>query len=259
MRIQRIGYTPLKGGRHQAHDAVELGPDGPAGDRRFCLVDRARGRVLRTIQNPSLVQARVRWYAGVLTVDLPRRTVEGSPAPTGERVRVDYWGREADLELQDGPWAAAYSEHLGFEVALARVARAGEVVYGAPVSLVTTSALRRLGERLGAAVDPARFRATVVVDTLDGDPVASGSAGHPEDGWHGRRLRLGEAQVQVRGAIPRCAVVDLDPDKGVRDLPVLRELTGYRQHQDGPLFGVDAVVTAPGTVRAGDPVELERD
>jgi uncharacterized protein YcbX len=259
MRIQRIGYTPLKGGRHQAHDAVELGPDGPAGDRTFCLVDRARGRVLRTIQNPSLVQARVRWYAGVLTVDLPRRTVEGSPAPTGERVRVDYWGREADLELQDGPWAAAYSEHLGFEVALARVARAGEVVYGAPVSLVTTSALRRLGERLGAAVDPARFRATVVVDTLDGDPVASGSAGHPEDGWHGRRLRLGEAQVQVRGAIPRCAVVDLDPDKGVRDLPVLRELTGYRQHQDGPLFGVDAVVTAPGTVRAGDPVELERD
>jgi uncharacterized protein YcbX len=188
----------------------------------------------------------------VLTVDLPHRTVEGAPASTGERVRVDYWGREADLELQDGPWAAAYSEHLGFEVSLARVSRAGEVVYGAPVSLVTTSALRRLSERLGAPVDPARFRSTVVVDTLE-------SAGHPEDRWHGRRVRLGDAQVQVRGAIPRCAVVDLDPDKGVRDLPVLRELTGYRQHQDGPLFGVDAVVTAPGTVRAGDPVELERD
>jgi len=33
--IQRIGFTPLKGGRHMTHDLADLTPDGPAGDRVF--------------------------------------------------------------------------------------------------------------------------------------------------------------------------------------------------------------------------------
>lgn len=251
MRIERIGFTPLKGGRHRAHDTVDLTSTGPAGDRVFCLVDRARGRVLRTVQNPSLVQATSRWEAGVLTVDLPHRTVEGVPEPTGELVELDYWGRPAALEVCAGPWAQAFTEHLGYDVSLARVVRAGEVVYGGSVSIVTTSSVRRLADRLGRDIQPARFRPTFVIDT--GDLPA-----HVEDGWLGRTLRLGEARVTVRQPIPRCAVVDLDPDKGVRDAPVLAELGGYRQGKDGLDFGVDAVVSTAGRVRTGDQVELER-
>ena len=252
MRIERIGFTPLKGGRHRAHATVDLTGTGPAGDRVFCLVDRAAGKVLRTVQNPSLVQAASRWESGVLTVDLPHRTVEGVPAPTGELVELDYWGRPAELEICDGPWAQAFGEHLGYDVSLARAVRAGEVVYGGCVSIVTTSSLRLLSERLGRDIEPARFRPTFVIDT--GDLPA-----HAEDGWAGRTLRLGQdARVTVRQPIPRCAGVDLDPDKGVRDAPVLAELGGYRQGRDGLDFGVDAAVSTAGRVRTGDQVELER-
>lgn len=249
MRIERIGFTPLKGGRHRSHDAVELAAEGPVGDRVFCLVDPARGRVLRTVENPSMVQVEARWDGDVLSVDLPGGTAEGRPAPTGELLAVDYWGRTAKVETVAGPWATALSEHVGTDVVLARSATPGEVVYGASVTLVATASLRLLSERMGAPSDSARFRSTFLLDT--DEP-------HVEDTWVGRRLRLGSAEVTVRGVVPRCAVVDLDPVTGVRSAPVMKTLAGYRRGEQEVHFGVDAVVTVPGVVRTGDPVDLER-
>lgn len=255
MQVARIGFTPLKGTRHVTHDAVHLAAAGPVGDRVFCLVDPSRQRVLRTVENPGLTQAVSRWEGGVLTVDLGGATFTGAPEPTGRELRVDYWGRPAVVEVVDGPWAAAFSEHLGYGVLLARSSAPGEVVYGGSVTLVSAGSLELLGERLAAAagshgpVDDARFRSTFRLD-----------AEHPhvEDSWVGRRLRLGGAVVRVTGTVPRCAVVDVGPDTGVRDAPVLKTLAGYRREEQDVHFGVDAVVVEPGAVRTGDTAELER-
>jgi uncharacterized protein YcbX len=252
VHIERIGFTPLKGGRHVEHPTVDLTPDGPAGDRVFCLVDPARERVLRTVENPTLLQATARWDAGVLSVQLPDVAVEGVPQPTGEELKVDYWGRPAQVEVVDGPWAEAYSRHLGVEVLLARAAHAGEVVYGGSVTLATTSSMALLAGRVGHPVASERFRSTFLVDT-------SGQPPHVEDTWVGRVLDVGEARIRVRGIVPRCAVVDLDPDTGRRDTDVLGTLAGYRRGQGEISFGVDAVVTAAGRVRAGDLATLGRD
>jgi uncharacterized protein YcbX len=241
--VQRIGFTPLKGGRHVAHESVSLALTGPVGDRAFCLVDPARQRVLRTVENPSLVQHVVRWSSGVLLVDCPLGVFEGIPLPTGQALEVDYWGRVASLEVVDGPWAAAYSRLLGYDVVLARAAP-GEVVYGAPVSLVTTEALRWLGKRAGHEVAGERFRPTFVVDSGSG-------ATRTEDDWIGRQLHVGETVVEVRSAVPRCAVIDLDPATGERTSSLLKEL-------DPPdlTFGVDAIVVTSGLVHLGDEVSL---
>jgi uncharacterized protein len=250
MRIQRIGFTPLKGGRHVARDRVDLSPEGPVGDRVFCLVDPDRGRVLRTVENPTLVSAVARWDSGVLSVDLPSGTVEGTPTPTGEVVKADYWGRTAAVEVVDGPWAEAFSEHLGRDVLLARTVHPGEVVYGGAVTVLTTASMGLLCERVGREVASERFRSTFVLD-VDGEP-------HEEDSWVGRELRLGEAVVAVRGPVPRCAVVDLDPENGVGRESVLSTLARYRRVRKDVYFGVDAVVVTPGVVNAGDVAELER-
>ncbi|CAN5584829.1 hypothetical protein BH10ACT10_BH10ACT10_18400 [soil metagenome] len=98
MHITRIGLTPVKGGRHTERPSVDLTADGPAGDRVFCLVDRERGRVLRTMENPTLLQTVSRRADdGVLAVTLPAGAVQGVPEPTGETLEVDYWGRVAAL------------------------------------------------------------------------------------------------------------------------------------------------------------------
>jgi uncharacterized protein YcbX len=241
VHISRIGLTPVKGTRHADIAAVDLTSDGPVGDRVFCLVDRSRARVLRTVENPTLVATSARWQDGVLTTVLPDRVVEGVPAPSGERLEVDYWGRTAALEVVGGPWAAAFSEHLGYPVELARSSRPGEVVYAGPVSLVTSSSLERLALESGTPVDSAAFRSTFTVAT-PGEPA------HVEDSWVGRRLRVGAAEVEVRGPLPRCAVVDLDPGTGSRRADLLRALAGYRRAETEIVFGVDATVTRPGRV-----------
>lgn len=246
MRVARVGFTPLKGGRHRTHESVRLAADGPVGDRAFCLVDAVTDRCLRTVENPTLLQAGVSWDGTVLSVELPTGTVAGEPVSTGVVRDVDYWGRTQQARVMDGPWAGALSEHLGRDVLLASFTP-GDVVYGAPVSLVTDASVARLAEVVGAPVDAARFRATF---QLGGDLEP-----HAEDGWIGRRLTLGTAEIEIRSLIPRCAVIDLDPAAGVPDLRLLKALGGYRRDQQLG-FGVDAVVTVPGRVSVGDEAAL---
>jgi uncharacterized protein YcbX len=248
VHVSRIGLTPVKGTRHADRRSVDLDGSGPVGDRVFCLVDIARRRVVRTVEHPTLMAALATWHSGVLSAVLPGGAFEGVPGPGREVRKVDYWGRTVALEVLDGPWAAAFSEHLGLDVELARAPQPGDVVYGGSVSLVTTSSLHRLREELGAEVEDTQFRATFTVCS-DGEPA------EVEDSWIGRRLRIGDAEVEVRSGLPRCAVVDLDPATGGRRASVLRTLAGYRRTGGEILFGVDAAVTRPGRVEVGAVVE----
>ncbi len=249
MHVTRIGFTPLKGTRHGDQPHADLSLDGLSGDRLLCLVDRGGHRVLRTVETPELVRTTAHWADGVLTTTLPGAgPFAGVPVPTGEVLEADYWGRAVRLEVLGGPWAAAFADHLGRDVSLARATRPGALVYGAPVSLVGTSSLERLAEETGAAVDAARLRMTFTVDT-------AGHPAHVEDSWLGRRVRIGTAEVEVRSAIPRCAVLDLDPTTGERGGGLLKALGRYRRALGEVVFGVDAVVTRPGRVLLGAVVE----
>ena len=85
-----------------------------------------------------------------------------------------------------------------------------------------------------------------------------GVEAHAEDGWLGRRVRLGDAVVVVpAGNVGRCAVTTHDPDTGLPSWDTLHVLQHTRGHlpTSEPLpFGVWAEVEHGGTVRVGDPV-----
>ena len=55
MRVSRVGYAAAKGTRHLARERLVLAADGVVGDRRWCFVDVAARRVLRTVAHPGLV------------------------------------------------------------------------------------------------------------------------------------------------------------------------------------------------------------
>lgn len=235
MEVVRVGFASVKGAQHTAHPHASVTTAGVVGDRVFCLVDPAADRCLRTIENPLLLQARAEWDGASLRVDLPSGTVAGVPEPTGEVRTVDYWGRSTPVEVVGGAWAAAYSDHLGREVLLAR-AEPGDVVYGRAVTIISTGALAALGKD----VDGARFRATLEVSGDDPEP--------------GTTLAVGDDLVLgVRRRVPRCAVVDHDPTTGERDLRLLKALPV--EHGE-PVFGVEADVIAPGTVSTGNAVRI---
>ena len=114
-----------------------------------------------------------------------------------------------------------------------------------PVSLISLQTIRQVGAESGVNVDGRRFRANVYLDLGGGD-------GFGEDGWVGRRLRIGpSAVVAVVERDPRCKMVSLDPDTGGHDPQVLRAVA--RTHE--AYAGVYCCVLAEGTVAKGDPVE----
>lgn len=252
MTVVETGFAPVKGTRHRPRREVVLDGHGPVGDRAFCVVDVERRTVLRTVRNRSLLAVTADWDGATLGLALPSGESASGPATrTGEHVTCEYWGRSVTHELTDGPHSALLSRHLGKPVRLAASPRGG-VVYGAPVSILTTASLRDLAERTGRsdlAATAARFRMTMVVD--------AGETPYAEDGWSGRELRIGEATVVVDAAVPRCGVIDLDPATGAKDGSLLKALAGYRPSTGGePWFGCDARVVVPGRVRPGDPVAL---
>lgn len=250
LTVVRAGFAAVKGTRHLAYDAVELDERGAVGDRAHCLVDVAARRVLKTVQNPTLVAVTVRLVGRRLDVVLPDgRSASAEPLPTGETVTCDYWGRPVPLELLDGPHSALFSDHLGRDVRLAAAPRGG-VVFGEPVAVVTTASLRDLADRSGRPeiADPgqsARFRSTLVVETEEA---------YAEERWLGLEAHVGAGAGGVRlrfgVPIPRCAVIDLDPGTGERDGHLLKTLASYRplNRANEPAFGVYARVVGPGTL-----------
>lgn len=236
--VTATGFSPVKGTRHLAHSRVRLDERGPVGDRQWCLVDVGARRVLRTVQHPTLVSVVASVEGGTLSMTLPGgESVAAPPVATGETVTCDYWGRSVSLSLTDGPHAELMSRHLGHDVRLAAAPRGG-VVFAAPVTIVGTASLRELGED----VDAARFRATLVVET--DEPWV-------EDSWPGASMRAGGALLRVGGPIPRCAVIDHDPQTGVKDRRLLKALIATRPTNTAgePMFGVYAEVAESGVVQ----------
>jgi uncharacterized protein YcbX len=114
-----------------------------------------------------------------------------------------------------------------------------------PVSLIGLQTIRQIEEEAGADLDKRRFRANVYLDLAAG-------AGFAEDGWVGRKLRIGRrAVVAVLERDPRCKMISLDPDTGSHDPGVLRGVAEAHE----ALAGVYCAVLAEGTVAKGDPVE----
>jgi uncharacterized protein YcbX len=176
--------------------------------------------------------------------------VEGDARATGVDLVCQAGGRDVAVRVVDGPWAEPLSRLAGHDVRLVRPHAIGASLTE-PVTLVSDGSLARLAGAAGReSVDARRFRMLFEL---------SGCDAHEEDGWRGRRLRIGEAVLEVGGPVDRCAVTTRDPDTGRRDLDTLRLIRGYRgrRERDGAiLFGVYATVERPGVVRVGDAVEL---
>ena len=123
----------------------------------------------------------------------------------------------------------------------------------AGASLLSLASLERLAKEAGVEgpVDPRRFRMLIGID---------GATAHEEDGWIGKRVRVGDAVVVPGGNVGRCKVTTMDPDTGVRDLPTLDVLADYRRDVPStePLsFGVWARIERAGRVALGDEIAVE--
>lgn len=107
------------------------------------------------------------------------------------------------------------------------------------ISIINLASLKDMTRVLGSAPDARRFRGNFIVDGLD--PWA-------EFGLCGKRLKIGEALLEITEPIDRCGATNVDPDTAERDLNIPKALQRGYGHID---CGVFARVLEGGTVQQG--------
>ena len=148
---------------------------------------------------------------------------DGTPLIDGERWDSDAAARRIrDAGVEDVQLVASPNGHQHDETALL---------------VATDGAIEWLGE------DRRRFRPNLVI---------AGVEELAERDWPGRRLRVGQAVIDVDHLCERCIMISLDPDTGEANPPIL---TRVREELEG-LFALNCGVAKPGRVAVGDTVEL---
>jgi uncharacterized protein YcbX len=233
--VTSLHRWPVKSLAGEDAQALNLDPRGVAGDRAHAVFDVHRGepRRLTVRQAPGML----RWaatYDGLSgdalstdTIPLPHVT-----GPGGARYLWD-----------DPALPAALADDLGRTVTLRRDLGLMQDL-GNSVLVTTQATLDAVGAALGHGLDLRRFRTNIHV-TLDAPAYA-------EERWEGRRLRVGDLELQLLHPCVRCVIPTRDPDTTDKDPEILRWLT--REH--GGLFGINARVRGSGRIAVGDAADL---
>jgi uncharacterized protein YcbX len=226
---------PVKSLAGEDVDALRVDGRGAGGDRAQALLAIVGGRRQRlTVRQ---VPRMLGWRAGY--PDAPGAELDPDAPPLPLLIAPD--GRE--FAWDDPALPGALRDDLGRPVDLCRDLALMPDLQDS--LLVTVEASRvALENELGREIDLRRFRPNLHL-RLDAPAFA-------EQRWEGRRLLVGDAELELLHPCERCAIPTRDPETHEKWPELLRHLA--REHET--LFGINARAVAPATVRLGDPVEL---
>ncbi|WP_336368193.1 MOSC domain-containing protein [Marinobacter sp. C2H3] len=260
MHVQALYLYPVKSLAGLPADQMTLDEFGPAGDRRWMIVD-ASNRFVTQRERPELALVTAGLEDGRVTITVPDAGVH-LLEPIGNAVTVEVW-RDTVMAIP-GPASAnqALSDYLKHPVRLvympdssfrqidpSRVPERRRVGFadGFPFLVTNQASLEDLNQRLEQIVSMRRFRPNIVV---------AGAEPWEEDHW--RALAIGDHELSLVKPCSRCVMTTVDPYTGIKHAGAqpLRTLAGYRKTEDGVIFGMNAVHDRPGTLRIGDAVRV---
>jgi len=287
--IAELWRFPVKSMKGEQLHEVAVAERGVLGDRAYALVDTDTGRVVsaKSVKLfPDILNCEAKFIepprisadAPPVLISLPDGSKLRSDSPDADRQLSAYFKRNLalkrsapddftvdqyhpDVEGADpaGNRDAVVQQKLGSAL-FAALGMESPLPIGSfldvfPISVLTSSTLAHLARlQPQSQFDRRRFRMNVILQTK--------TEGFIENGWIDHALLLGEGtQLRVALLDPRCVMVTLAQDDLPKDTDVLRAVVRHNRVQLGdlgafPCVGVYAVVTAPGTLRVGDPVAL---
>jgi len=255
---------PVKSMLGEEIPAAQVTASGLAGDRGLALIHQSTGRVV-SAKNPRLWRAMLTLTAtgkapDPVKITFPDGKIAWSTDGDVDDVLSAFLGQ--DVTLSATPPENATMEHADPEevnrdgvtadartelIKVSAGAPAGTFFNFAPVHLITTATLARIGAEI-------RYRPNVVIST-------PGLDGFAENEWLGRDLAVGGTlRLRVVARTPRCAVPTLAHGGSLpRDPDALRVVAKHnrvlpRAQSTGPepCAGVYAQVLHPGRISVGD-------
>jgi uncharacterized protein YcbX len=234
-RVAALYRYPVKSMRGERIDATEVYWHGLAGDRRYAFVrggNTSRFPWLTGREVPNLLR-----YA-------PYFTDSANPGASSVRVVTP---DGADFALEEDALRDELAAQYRDPVHLLQSNRG--IPDSAGVSILGAATVRDLGARIGATLDPLRFRPNILVETIGDGP-------YDEETWLGGLLTFGDradsARIRANRKDPRCMMVNLDPGEATQNPAVLREIVRNREE----CVGLYATTEGVGTILVGDPVYL---
>jgi uncharacterized protein len=217
--VGEIWRYPVKSMAGERLESCLIAETGLEGDRRWALIDgtpNRAGKPLTAREAEQLLTYRARLADNSVQVVTP-----------GGETRTLNHRLVADL-------AAETSRPLTLREA------AGLNYDDSPVLLVNLTTVAAFELSAGVEVDRRRFRANLYLAGLE-----------PEEElhWLGRRIRAGDAELEVVSRCERCVVITRDPDTAQALPELLRVLTEVSDTR----MGVYCRVVRRGMVATGDP------
>jgi uncharacterized protein YcbX len=228
--LDSIAVAPGKGLANDRIYAVENGPSG-FDEAAPATVNKTRYTVLMNMPRVAAARTRLDDATGVLTA-----SAEGV---------ADFTGRLAKAEGREG-FAAWVTGLLGEDAngPLKVLQTHSEFRFTdsprGQISIINLASVRDLSERMGVELDPLRFRGNLYVE---------GWPAWIENEWVGRRMRVGEAQMDVVKRIQRCLATHVNPTTAERDADVCTALFDNYGHVD---CGIYMRAATAASVRVGD-------
>ncbi len=281
-QVRELWRHPVKSMAGERIETTTLGVNGIPGDRAWAVRDEERGGIRGAKKIPALMRLRARYREEPTPARVPApeimlpggQSLRASDADAAQRVsdalgqkvtlwplvpadQIEHYRRgaptHADMELElraifgrtpDEPLpdlSLLPPELFHFE------SPPGTYFDALPLLVLTDATLRKL-QRLApkSRVDVRRFRPNLVVATPDG------VEDFLEIGWVGKRVRIGEAEIGVALACPRCVMIT----HGFDDLPQDPGLMRTVVRDANQNVGVYARVERPGRIAVGDAVEV---
>jgi uncharacterized protein YcbX len=267
--LSHIFTYPIKSCGRLAHTEIALDKCGPVWDRRWMVVD-GDGLAITQRELPAMALIQPRFEGGSLwisTPNLPDVCVPLEREP-GEVWRVEVWGNVCAAWDEGDELSNWLGDYLGVEARLVRMAddfvRPVDPTYAAPntpvgfadgypILIVSEASLdelnRRIVERGKMPVPMSRFRPNLVI---------SGAEAFAEDSW--RTVQIGDVTMDVVKPCARCVLTTVDPATGpVPDAAEpLGTLNTFRKQDNKVMFAQNAIHRAPGILRVGDRLEVQR-
>jgi len=237
VRVREIWRFPVKSMQGERLDAAEVEPQGLRGDRAFALFDTQTGFGLTARRVPQLLfAAAVYRDDGSVTITLPNGTTADD-----DQALSDWLARPVTLRAAAEPGERVFENPADFEHdarwepfngSTGAFHDSGQ----ANVSLLSLATIAGWPRR--------RFRANVILD----------SAG--EDALVGSRVRLGNAELDIRQQIERCVMITRPQPEGIdgsieKNLDVLRTI--HRERDS--CLPIGATVATPGLFEVGEELD----
>jgi MOSC domain-containing protein len=234
---ETLSRTELQPGRTVPFDRMYAIENGPSGFDPNHPAYMPKIRFLMLMRNARLAELRTQFddTNHTLSINWERREAARGDLRTPEgRAAIEAFFAEFSADELRGPPKVLVAPGHSFSDVAKKV-----------ISIINLASVADLENAAGAPVHPLRFRGNLYVKDWPA--------------WHefkllGETIAIGpQAKLKVVKRIVRCAATEVDPDTGIRDLPIPKTIMDTYGHAD---CGIYAEVIEGGAIAPGDAIRV---